>query len=101
MILIKKGMKVRHQIHNIFDFLAVTERIDIKLVGTLKGSYACISDRLSFMVPGNKKLFFSQISHFMISDRIIRVTIHSVFIPNHVSGSTKRYVERTISVYNT
>ncbi len=37
----------------------------------LRGSYACISDRVSTIVAGNEKLFFSQISHFMISDRII------------------------------
>ncbi len=33
----KKSMKLRHQIHNFFDFLATTERIDIKIGGHIEG----------------------------------------------------------------
>ncbi len=33
---LKKSMKLRHQIHIFFDFLAVTERIDIKIGGHIE-----------------------------------------------------------------
>ncbi len=56
--IIKKGVKLRHEINKNLDFLTVSERINIKLVGTLKASYACISDRLNHIVAGNEKLFF-------------------------------------------
>ncbi len=94
-------MKLRHQIHNFFDFLAMTERIDRKIGGCIEGKLCMYF--WSFKLHGcwQREVIFSQISHFMISDRIIRVTIRSVSSPNHVSGGTKRYVERKTSVYNT
>ncbi len=33
----KKGMKLMHQIHIFFDFLAMTERIDIKIGAHIEG----------------------------------------------------------------
>ncbi len=70
-------------------------------MGTLTGSYASISDRLSTIVAGNEKLFFLKYHISWLAIELSWVIIRSVSSTNHVSGGAKRYVERTATVYNT
>ncbi len=64
-------MKLRPEIHNFFDFLAVTERIDIKISEHIEGKLCMHFWSFKHHRCWHREVIFSQISHFVISDRII------------------------------